>query len=65
MALDEPKETDEVIKEKGVTFLIDKQLLAEVQPVTIDFVETQMGAGFKVSSAAAGAGGCGSNTCSC
>lgn len=65
MALDEPKETDEVIKEKGITFLVDKQLLADIQPVSIDFVETQAGAGFKVSSAASASGGCGSNTCSC
>jgi iron-sulfur cluster assembly protein len=66
MALDEPKETDEVISEKGITFLIDKELYEEVKPVSVDFIETERGAGFKVTSATpqGEGGGCGS-TCSC
>lgn len=62
MALDEPKETDEVIKDNGLTFLIDKTLFVEAQPITVDFLESAMGSGFKLSSslAAAGGGGCGS-----
>lgn len=37
MALDEPKDADEKFEIDGFTYLVDKQLFAEVQPVTIDF----------------------------
>ena len=50
MALDEPKDNDEVLKDNGVTYLIEKALLDEVQPITIDFVESAMGAGFSIAS---------------
>jgi iron-sulfur cluster assembly protein len=62
MALDEPKETDEVITDNGLTFLIDKTLYADAQPIKVDFIESEMGAGFKLSSdLAAPEGGCGSS----
>jgi len=62
MALDEPKETDEVIQDNGLTFLIDKALYGEVQPITVDFINSAMGSGFKLTSslAAGSGGGCGS-----
>jgi Fe-S cluster assembly iron-binding protein IscA len=50
MALDGPKEDDEVFKEEGVTFLINKELLEEVSPVGIDFVASPAGGGFKITS---------------
>jgi Fe-S cluster assembly iron-binding protein IscA len=50
MALDGPKEDDEVFKEDGNTFIINKQLFEEVNPVTVDFVSTPEGGGFKISS---------------
>jgi Fe-S cluster assembly iron-binding protein IscA len=67
MALDEPKETDEVIKDSGLTFLIDKTLYEEAQPITVDFMDSAMGSGFKLSSslAAAGGGGCGGGCSNC
>ena len=66
MALDEPKENDEVIKDNGLTFLIEKTLLEEAQPITVDFLETAMGSGFKLSSSlAAAGGGCGGSCSSC
>jgi iron-sulfur cluster assembly protein len=37
MALDEPEDSDEVFEIDGFTYLIDRQLLAEVHPVTVDF----------------------------
>jgi Fe-S cluster assembly iron-binding protein IscA len=37
MALDEPKDYDEIFEIDGFTYLIDKQLLEEVRPVTVDF----------------------------
>jgi len=61
MALDEPKETDEVVQDNGLTFLIDKSLYEEVQPITVDFITGAMGSGFKLTSSLASAGGgCGS-----
>jgi Fe-S cluster assembly iron-binding protein IscA len=64
MALDEPKNDDEVIDEKGTKFVIEKDLLSQAKPINIDFITTPQGAGFKLtSSLAAAEGGCGS--CSC
>jgi iron-sulfur cluster assembly protein len=66
MALDEPKETDEVIKDNGLTFLIDKTLYEDAQPIRVDFIDSEMGAGFKLSSSLAAAeGGCGGCGGSC
>jgi iron-sulfur cluster assembly protein len=66
MALDEPKETDTVIKDNGLTFLIDKTLYEEAQPITVDFMDSAMGSGFKLSSSlAAAGGGCGGSCSSC
>ena len=66
MALDEPKETDKVIEDNGLTFLIDKSLFEEAQPITVDFMDSAMGSGFKLSSGLASAGGgCGGSCSSC
>ena len=45
MTLDEHQESDETFHDGGLTFLIDKQLLEEVQPIKIDYVHTASGAG--------------------
>ena len=63
MALDGPKEDDEVFKEEGVTFLVNKKLLDEVNPIGVDFVETAAGGGFKITSKLTEKSSCGS--CSC
>jgi len=70
MALDGPKESDEIFTEQGVKFVIDKGLLEEAKPINIDFIESAMGAGFMLKSAlsdrkgddccATSSGGCGS-----
>ncbi|OPY16102.1 MAG: hypothetical protein A4E74_02019 [Syntrophus sp. PtaB.Bin075] len=39
MALDEPKNNDVIFTEQGIPFAIDKDLLEEVKPVRIEFVE--------------------------
>ncbi len=49
MALDEPKEDDQIFQESGVTYLINKQLFEQVKPVKIEYVETARGAGYRVS----------------
>ena len=51
MALDEPSENDEVIKDNGVvTYLIDKMLLEKAKPISVDFIESETGSGFSISS---------------
>jgi len=63
MALDEPKNEDEVIDEKGTKFIIEKDLLDQVKPINIDFITTPQGAGFKLTGNLGEGDGCGS--CSC
>lgn len=50
MALDEPKETDEVFEKAEFTFVIDKSLLAQAQPVNVDFISNESGQGFIITS---------------
>ena len=66
MALDEPKDTDNVFNVNGFKFILDKDFYEKVKPVKVDF----MGYGFKISSnielgaaAAGGCGGCGGGSC--
>lgn len=64
MALDETRnETDEVIQTSTTTFVIERDLLNKVKPISIDFITTPQGAGFKLTSSLPEGGGCGS--CSC
>jgi iron-sulfur cluster assembly protein len=63
MALDEPKEDDEIIKDNGVTYLIEKDLYEKVRPINIDYVESDMGSGYSITSAMSHGSSCGS--CSC
>jgi Fe-S cluster assembly iron-binding protein IscA len=65
MALDESQGNDEVFTDRGITFLVDKKLLEEVQPINLDFVESDRGAGFKLTSSLAAGDGCGSSCGSC
>jgi hypothetical protein len=46
MALDEPKDTDNVYKVNGFQFVIDKEFFEKAKPVKVDF----LGYGFKISS---------------
>jgi Fe-S cluster assembly iron-binding protein IscA len=63
MALDEPKQDDQVFEDNGLKFVINQTLYDEIQPITVDFIETPHGSGFKLSSNFVPAGGsCG--TCS-
>ena len=48
MALDEPVEGDEVFKESGITYTINKELFEQVKPIKVDFVETDRGSGYAV-----------------
>jgi len=57
LALDEPKDTDDVFEEGGYTFIVEKELMAKAQPITVDL--TYMG--FQISSSLELGGGCGSS----
>ena len=63
MALDEPKDNDEILDDNGVTYLIEKKLLEDAKPISVDFVESAMGAGFSIASSLKKEGGCGSDCC--
>jgi Fe-S cluster assembly iron-binding protein IscA len=65
MALDEPRDNDETFADRGITYLIDKGLLAQVKPIKVDYVESPFGSGFSISSSMKQSGGCGSSSCSC
>jgi iron-sulfur cluster assembly protein len=66
MALDEPRNEDEVFDEKGTKFVIEKDIYNQAKPINVDFVSTPQGAGFKLTSSLSQAEGssCGSG-CSC
>ena len=50
MALDDRKENDQVFTEKGVTFIIEKELFDRAKPISIDYVESTLGSGYKIKS---------------
>lgn len=65
MALDEPRDTDEVYKVDGYTYVVDKDLLEKAKPIKIDFAIT----GFKLDCAidfgtGSACGSCSSGSCS-
>jgi Fe-S cluster assembly iron-binding protein IscA len=64
MALDESRDGDEIFKEDGITFLINKELYELVKPITVDFINTPRGSGFKVSSSLDASSSCGKTCCS-
>ncbi|MDY6987242.1 MAG: hypothetical protein SWQ30_04220 [Thermodesulfobacteriota bacterium] len=63
MALDESRNEDAIFDEKGLTYVIEKELLERVNPIKVDYVESPMGAGFSISSGMERPDSCGS--CSC
>jgi len=65
MALDEPRDTDNVYNVNGFQFIIDKEFYEKAKPVTVDF----MGYGFRINSsinfsARSACGGCQGSSCS-
>lgn len=50
MALDEPRDSDEVLNDDGLTFLIDSPLFALAKPIRVDFEATEKGEEFTISS---------------
>lgn len=62
MALDEPKENDEVKTVDGFTYVIDKEFLQKAQPVKVDFIDYgfRLTSSIKFDSACSGCGSGGS-----
>ncbi|MEN6331240.1 MAG: IscA/HesB family protein [Smithella sp.] len=65
MSLGEQTSEDEEFNEKGIKFIIDKETLKQAQPISVDFIESTCGSGFKLTSAFTPAEGCGSSCCGC
>ncbi|MCP4667669.1 MAG: hypothetical protein GY849_15040 [Deltaproteobacteria bacterium] len=64
MALDEPKENDEVFDDRDLTYVIEKELFDRVKPIKVDYVNSPMGAGFNIGSNMEMGASCASS-CSC
>jgi Fe-S cluster assembly iron-binding protein IscA len=62
MALDEPKDDDQVFNDNGITYLVNKDLLEAIKPIHVDFVDAGFGSGFSITSSLSQGGACG--TCS-
>ncbi|MDP2838448.1 MAG: IscA/HesB family protein, partial [Syntrophales bacterium] len=62
MALDESPPNDEVIEDRGVIFMVEKDLLYTVKPHAVEFITTPRGGGFKLTSGLGQEGACGSCT---
>ena len=46
LALDEPKDTDQTVELEGITYVVDKELVKQVEEVKVDFAERGWRAGF-------------------
>ncbi len=66
LALDEPKDNDEVVDQDDLKFLVEKGLLATCGEILVDFVEAGPRSGFSITSKIplATGGGCSSGSCS-
>ncbi len=65
MALDEPKDDDQVFEEKGTKYIMEKTIYDQAKPVNVDFVESPRGSGFQLTSNLAQPAGDGCGSCSC
>jgi Fe-S cluster assembly iron-binding protein IscA len=66
LALDEPKETDQVFTINELKYVIDQKLMEEAKDINIDYVDTPMQQGLFLTSgnSLGGESSCGSS-CSC
>jgi Fe-S cluster assembly iron-binding protein IscA len=62
MALDESTPNDDVFEDRGVTYLVEKDLFEKVKPIAVEFIATPRGGGFKLTSSLSQEGACGSCT---
>lgn len=64
MALDEPKDTDEVVDGEGYQLVVERSLLEQVGGLSIDFHDYGFSSGFSIRAGDAPAGG-GCGPCAC
>jgi Fe-S cluster assembly iron-binding protein IscA len=64
MVLDEPDDTDEIIENNGIRFVIEKNLLEDAKPISVDYASSVGRGGFTIKSNLKSTAACGS-TCSC
>lgn len=64
MALDEPRDGDEVFSDKGLKYVIEKDLFERVKPLRVDYVNSPLGSGFSIVSNLQMGAACGTS-CSC
>ena len=62
MALDESTPNYDVFEDRGVTYLVEKDLFEKVKPIAVEFITTPRGGGFKLTSSLSQEGACGSCT---
>lgn len=63
MALDESTPNDDVFEDRGVTYMVEKDLFEKVKPIAVEFITTPRGGGgFKLTSSLSQEGACGSCT---
>ncbi len=48
MALDEPRQNDNVSEANGIRVIVDPQSLQYLEGAEVDYVDTMMGGGFKI-----------------
>ena len=73
IGLDEQKDGDIVTTKEGLTFLIDRELLAECGNVSVDFIDNGNRSGFIITTSkplagvgnGCNSGSCGSSGCGC
>lgn len=62
MALDEPRQDDQVIESMGVKVLVDPGSAQHLDGIQVDYVDSMMGGGFKITNPnATSSCGCGSS----
>jgi Fe-S cluster assembly iron-binding protein IscA len=63
MALDEPTDKDEIIEGEGFRLVVERELLAQVGDLHVDYIERGWSSGFSIRTASQSPDGCGG--CSC
>jgi len=53
MALDEPRDTDQILDDEDLTFLMDRPLFEIAKPIRIDYESTETGGEYTISCAIA------------
>ena len=59
IALDEPRDRDLTFHDRGITYVIGKDLFDKARPIRVDFETSARGSGLKIWSELKDAGGCG------